>query len=845
MNFRLPAILFATILVLGVVLLILTFSSEDKSTPTEVLMEELAKLKPEDITSVDIEKENGDKLTFTRSGKDSWTEDWDVSEPGGSKHPVKAPADPIAVNELISALMKAKPTASPLVTGNPAMHGLNPPSLHVTLHQGTERAATINFGDLTSGSNAVAFVTTSSRPNRPLATPRSGVDALFRSTGGLVKAGDDVKWANDFRLKTFFPSDVRGAGDDVDGLILTYKGKTLNIEKSGGVWKFVQPAGWGDVDPTGAATAAPGTFTGARPLLGAITSMQALAPADFVDNPSPEDLTKYGLNPGNPDIIKVEVKTKDKGATTVLIGKKDAAPASPATPGMPPSGKVWVKVEGEPGVIRANAGDLSGLASVIENPDPLRDRTLLAADKDRIDGIDMTTGGQTAKLRKTGAVPEWKLYGNPAAGDPQAVDMTVLNRLINVLTERRAIKSFPPPDPGAFTPGDVKAEVKIWASGFESSPDPKAEPAEKGKPTILVFGKKEGDSVWVRRTLPDGRSAEFLLPDKIKLGAGESVELIPAVAVTRLDLLDKNLKTFSPNVVGKITASGVKNYELVKQEKKEPSTNKDEWVFEQPADQKGKLADYNTVEDMIRILGTTHSVSRYVDEAPTPEKLAEYGLAPAPGAKQPTTTPAPRLKLVIALTGTDPTDKERVYEFGNITGDFVYARQAGKTAVFTLPKFVYDKFVDSDLRNREIFQFDPAKITVLEIEGWGGNGFLTKLKFEKKDGAWTAVPPSPAGFNVDPRKVDDFLNTLRTTSVKNFLTGGPAPEHGFGIDKDKMNIVLGTAQGYLLSLNIGAPTDGGASYFVWTSVLPQTAPIVTVDAARFKTYKESPGSFAK
>src|SRR5262249_52511238 len=108
-------------------------------------------------------------------------------------------------------------------------------------------------------------------------------------------------------------------------------------------------------------------------------------------------------------------------------------------------GKVWVRVEGQPGVIRASAGDLSGLIPVIENPDPLRDRNLLAFDKSRVDGLDITVGGQTTILRKTGALPEWKLYGNPAAGDPQTAAGQLVNRILDVLTERdrRTIKSFP------------------------------------------------------------------------------------------------------------------------------------------------------------------------------------------------------------------------------------------------------------------------------------------------------------------------------------------------------------------------------------------------------------------
>ena len=211
---------------------------------------------------------------------------------------------------------------------------------------------------------------------------------------------------------------------------------------------------------------------------------------------------------------------------------------------------------------------------------------------------------------------------------------------------------------------------------------------------------------------------------------------------TRLDFLDPNLKTFSTEVVNKITVSGIKNYELDKEEKKDLSSNQDRWTFVVPADQKGKTADANTVLEMLRILGTTHSVTRFVDETPSPAKLIEYGLAP-PAMPPPMSPPSPRLKVVIGLKGTEAADKERVYEFGAITGDFVYARQTGKAAVFTLPKFVFDKFAEADLRDRAIFQFDLAKISGIEFQGWKGmTGIVTELNFEKnKEGTWTVKSP--------------------------------------------------------------------------------------------------------
>ena len=108
------------------------------------------------------------KLKLVRAAKDRWEVEWDATVPRGEAT-LQGKADPAAINELVTALLKAKPTTHPELSTNPAVHGLQPPGLKVTLRQGSERSSTINFGDVTSGGKGVAFVTTSARPSRPLA----------------------------------------------------------------------------------------------------------------------------------------------------------------------------------------------------------------------------------------------------------------------------------------------------------------------------------------------------------------------------------------------------------------------------------------------------------------------------------------------------------------------------------------------------------------------------------------------------------------------------------------------------------------------------------------------------
>ncbi|MBA4063251.1 MAG: hypothetical protein C0501_05980 [Isosphaera sp.] len=844
MNFRLPAVLFGTILVLGAVLLIFSLTGEEKETATGVA-EELAGTKPDQVDAVEVARPGGGGFKFVRDGKAPWR----VAEPYAAK------ADQAAVGQLVAALLQAKPVAHPELKNNPAAHGLQPAGLSVTLRAGG-KASTVNLGDLTFGEGGgVVFVTTSARPTRPMAIPRSAVEPLLRGSAAVGPAADQAKGVADFRAKTVFPADARGAGDDVAAVTVAAKGKTLSLARSAaGGWTFVSPPDWGAADPSGDAAAPPGTFTGVSRLLGTLTSLQAQTAADFVDNPSPQDLEKYGLNDGNPNRVKVELRTKEGETTTAYVGNKaDAAPAAGALPG---SGKWWVKVDGQPGVVRATGGDLAGLAAVVENPDPLRDRNLLAFDKSRVDGLDLGP----VKLRRVGfgAAAQWKLYGNPAAGDPQPAAPAEVNRVLDLLTERRTVTGFPKGDPGAFGPADPV--VKVWADGFEPAAppkkdekvDPKAEPKEKAGPVTLTFGRKQGDAVNVRRVSADGKTTDYLLvSDRVKVeGTKDPVDPMAVVTKTRLDFLDRDLKRFTASTVGKLVVQGAATYDLDRAEGADPSAGGPGWKFAQDAKgplgqayKAGDLADTPTVQGLLDPLATTFMVTRFVDEAPTPQKLDEYGL----GSNV-------RMRVTVGLRETGPDDKERVFEFGADApgGAEVYARQKGRQAVFTLPKSLPDQFTGADLRNKSIFRIDPAAVTSVTVTGWGApfGGTPGKLVLRKnKSGVWEAAESVTKGYAVDPVKVAGFLSLVSNTRVRAFTADRqePGDRHKFNDGKVLFDVLIGTAADtHALYFRLGGPADpGGSEAYALTNRLPADRNICVVDAALFRAYRDAPGAFAK
>ncbi len=832
MNFRATAILGGVILAAVAGLLIYSLVGTDSTPDSGILLAELAGAKPEDITTVEIERSSGGPIVFTRQGTQRWTVRWEAKDAAGQSTTLEAWADNFTVNDIVRELLAVKPTPHPELTGNPALHGLEPAGLKVTLRASDDRAASVQIGDVLAGGRGVAFVMTD-RYRRPLAIPRSALDPLLQSGGRGGQAVDLLKSPSEFRNKSVFPVESFRAEDETTRieLALEQQKKSVQLEKSGGQWVFVQPQGWGAADVSGDPLSA-ATFTGVRPLLNALTSLRVASATDFLELPTPEQLREHGLSDDSPGRIRVTLRFKDGTSTTVDIGKPDAVDKKDAPPA-PADAKYWVRIHGQPGIMRVGGANLNGLAPLIDNPDPLRDRNLLTVERVRIDGIDLSTG---VTLRRVGTAQEWKLYGPPTPTEPQATDRTAVQRLLDVLTERRIIRSFPPRDDARFSGNALQVEIQVWADAFEPPADDKSEPKrkEKAQPIRLLVGRKEGDAVAVRRILPDGTTSDFLVPEKVKIGAApETVDFVAAVRKSRLELLDPSLPTFSNEAVERLQVSGAAAYELYREAKSEGSGPR-RWLFAAPEARKGQSADAETVEELLRLVGTTQSASRIISEQPSEEQLKEYGLAPTP-----------QLKVTVTLTSGD--DRERVYEFGKVTADpgQVYARVGGRNRVYALPKHLFDRFTTAELRDRGQLRFVADQATEVRLKGWGKAGFVTELHFVKSgDGQWKPQsPPTPAGFMLDPAKLTALVQTLSGLTIKSFLDGKDKPEYGIEDAKEYLHITVKLADGSERQLKVGAAASGGAELYAWTSL--GGGQLLTIDAAPLKMYRDSPGALAR
>ncbi len=868
MNFRLTTTLLISIFVIGLILLGLAIWDTEDKPAADVLVEELVNnaVKTEQVSEVIIERGDSPRMRFVRIAKDRW----DMAEPVATR------AEASSVDAIIAALFRAKPIPFGELSASKAVHGLDPPSLRVTLKKGEEISSTVNVGDVLAGSKAVAFVTTSARPARPMAVSRSDLEALFKQSRA-GSAGDLAKGPNDYRTKQVFAVDSRSGGDNITDIKLTNKGKDLALMKSSaGIWQFTSPAGWGDAATTGELSpTAPSAITGVRSLINSIVNLQATSSDDFIDHVDAGKLKDYGLNPDNPDVIRVELKEKDGATEIAFLGKKsDAAP--PAAPGTPlppaPPAKYYATIQGSNTVVHFNPpATMDGLYTVIANPDPLRDRELVKdSDKSRIDAIDITVGGQLTKLRRTGGTfGKWQLFGGP--NDPQDANSETIRKLLDLVAAPRAVKDFPPSSDANFTPAETRAEIKLWPEGIKPSTDPKAdpkaEPKVEGPPIVLQFGKKDAEGLWVRRTQTTGAKNDCRLPDKVKVSSSsppppsfgqppppappaEEIDVLTAVARTRLDFLDPSLKSFSPFMANKLTIqNGANLTEIVKEKSMDTASFAEpKWKYVKPDPFKDRPADGGAANELLGTLSTTHAVVKFISEAPSDADLVKWGLDPK----------APRLKVTVGIdTGPPPItgdkekekdkDSQRVYYLGNETDDKqnVYARQEGKSAVFTLPKLVADKFASADLRDRTIARIDRAKVKKVTLSGFKDkSGFVVDLVFDKKDGSWV-VSKSPPGYMVDPAKVDKFLDSFRELRAKAFVPGTPKPEQKLGPPEGGLQITLDLDGAPSVTFFVGAATDMEASAFLQTSTLPAGDNIVTVAADVFKAYKDNSGAFAK
>ena len=112
------------------------------------------------------------------------------------------------------------------------------------------------------------------------------------------------------------------------------------------------------------------------------------------------------------------------------------------------------------------------------------------------------------------------------------------------------------------------------------------------------------------------------------------------------------------------------------------------------------------------------------------------------------------------------------------TGVWVYAREAGKPAVFVVGDSVLRDSTRpvAEFRDKTVLAFEQREVTGLEIDTRDD-----KIALEQADGRWKMTRPRPLPADADT--VRDFLEKLRAARVKEFAADAPRSLEPFGLDK--------------------------------------------------------------
>jgi Domain of unknown function (DUF4340) len=800
MNFRSTYILIgvAVASLLGLGVYVLTQSGDKKTSPLVegYVLKSLraANVTPDKVTSVEIERpgQTPEKIAFVREGR-SWQ----------MVLPTKARTDSNAVDAIVSGLLNAKTVKAAEAAGNLGTHGLEGSAVKVTL-KGGDLSESLSIGNVTiGGADAVAYVATSDKPDRPQAAKRSDFAALFKQDAAksATHAGQMVKGVTDFRPLKLIGDGLIDPVNQVRSLSVRAGKDELALfrETPGNVWKFRVPAGYGEVAVEGADPAAgPKEPTGigtVSQLLNTIVNIQPGSRAQIVEGVT--DLAEYGLDPAKNAPLQIDVARDDGIGETIFVS--GAVKAKEA--GKPD--KYYARNNADGAVAEVPAEPVQKVLAALANKNQLRDRTVLRVLPMRVDAIDITTNGETIELRRIGA--GWQVFD--AAGKPRPARMAAVMELLTRLTARQLAPSFPPPgEPDnkvGFAP--VTTEVKLWEGGIlkDEKADPNAKPKLAGEPTArVIFGHKAiGDVYYARRITgagPTEQKTDFFVP----------LDVFNLVARTRLDYLDASMKPLGADTVLKLSFTHGKDvFELERADDGKP-VSLATWKINSPERLKGRAADAAKVADLVTQLSILHPTRVAADKV-TADVLNRLEVNPETA----------RLRVTASIKGQG----DRVVFFGGDVGTEkrnVYLKPADQDLVFEVDRGTFDLFQRADVQDTVVHRIDKTKVKAVKITGWQEVlGTPTTLELERKEGKWTLK--AGGMFELDPAKVEAFLNDLTTPRADAFvvLKEGPKPEHMLDVAKNALAIELILETGDPMKMVISSPNKEGR-VFATTSALP-------------------------
>jgi len=699
-----------------------------------------------------------------------------------------------------------------------------------------------------------------------------------------------------------------------------------------GTWRFVKP-NFGLADAEGpkvpenklAVTPPPKQEGGVKGLLAAISNIRVASDADFVPL-SDAAMASYGLEDGKASLRIAVSSSLEKKSDD----KKDDAAREALLIGFKVQGKdqYYARLSTDQGVQKIDAKVLEPIFAALKDPGKLRSRDLIPADTKNVDAIDLRQGKDLNVLVKLRRPDEknWQIY---FGSEGKKADDKSVQSLIETLQAKREVKDFidvaetdakkKDADMGFAQPA---AEAVLYSEGLEKPKDDKKDDKDKDekkqddkkkddkkeepklkkdvKPlATLVFGKVEGDLVYVKRTTPDGGVARMQVPRSV---LDKAFPTQGAIA-----FLDSSLPALDEFKVTGLELERGKDKFVVSKGRGEQS---DRWLLKDQKDYAGKsFADAPQMNMVLSMLGNLRA-QKWVEKIGPKDDLDKYGLAKPDvtvtvslGKDQ--LTPA-NISTIVGLFATGTADGAIVgvaalraasekdkgdavtFKFGKEIKEkekdkettLVYATRSGTDLVFQVSPAVVKLLKDTDLRDRSWLSllqpvldaglvgmaaspdglaplwlgsplstgrvmtgFDPAKVTDIKL-AIRSRFELRSLSFQwnAKDKDWQDKSGLQE-FTADPDKIKQFLDWLNELNAERFifLSGGPPEEQKLSAKDATLKIDL-TVDGKTLTLTVGAPHDG-RGFFATSSAWPEV--VFQVPAARIEQILQGAEYFAK
>jgi hypothetical protein len=743
----------------------------------------LRNIRPDSITRVDV-SQDGQTVELVREGK-AW------SLPGG--WPTRGPE----VQELIDKLTGLDSRFDPIPVGTGSdlhPYGLDPlqKPVGVTLTvPGSGPDKTLTF--------KLFFGEPPERSGNPFTRPTyfklEGQDQVLATEPGLLRVLKRTK--DDYRKRQLFPDVERarvgdprpsfpGEPEAAQPTVNLIDARRIQITGPEGAWTLARRANAAPRKPGAEITAErlADEWDLAEPvpdrvdpdkLRGALAAVPDLWVENFVGDVDPN---KTGLT--KPErTLKVETNKRTVeiqiGAVSREVEKKAPPPppppfGQPPQPPPPPIKEVYrfAKLAGNPQVFEVKADKIGDLFVA---PAALRDARLArfrSADARRVEIAHADVRIVLANERDESAKEDhWKLV-QPVKAEADAAKIT---ELLDRLSELKA------------TGPDVidKADPKTYGLDAATGPRLVVELSEE------VPGGEE--KVRQPRSLTIRLGRHDTDKNKLYVQLAGNPRVV-AVGDEFLKLFDRPALAYRGRRVIDVAANKVATIAIKRpgDEFKLEQAN-GVWKLQPPGADAARLAatDAGKASTLVNDLSRLE-VSEYVNDTPTPEELAKYGL----------TTPT----LSATLTFIDAGQPAKSLELGKPREGKpeVYAKLADSPAVFAVREAIKTTLDQPSLAYRPttLWQLTPEGITAIEVQRGD-----EKYRLTREGAAWKLSGPFDAPAATQAAQA--IVAQIAAPRVERYEAHAASDPTKFGLDKPELRVTVFTAAGEPKGLAIGKP----------------------------------------